>query len=134
MAASNSQRDDFMSDINVTPLVDVMLVLLVIMMVTASYVVTRALKVELPHASSGQSTETPMTIEVDARGAWHLDGKATDEAGLRAALATLRAKNREPSCVIAADGAAAHRNVVRVMDVLRSEAVTKVAIGVSPEP
>ena len=133
MAGGNNQRDDFMSDINVTPLVDVMLVLLVVMMVTASYVVTRSLSVDLPKSATGNNADTPLLIELDASGAWRMNGQPVDTRGVRAELTRLREQRLEPSCVIAADGATAHQHVVNVMDVLPQESVTRVAIGVQPK-
>src|SRR5258708_19418676 len=59
--------------INVTPMVDVMLVLLVIMMVSATYIVSRALKVELPKsASSDESSQGPITVTISADGKYYV--------------------------------------------------------------
>ncbi|HEX2733299.1 MAG TPA: biopolymer transporter ExbD [Polyangiaceae bacterium] len=134
MASHNSQRDDFMSDINVTPLVDVMLVLLIVMMVATSYVVTRALKVDLPNSNSKNEADSSLVVEVDASGGLHLDGAACSEAELRHRLRSARNKSNTPSALIAADGDTPHRAVVRAMDILREESITKVAIAVRPSP
>src|SRR5690606_23286616 len=65
MAATQENQDDMITGINVTPLVDVVLVLLIILMVTASYIVSKAIPMDLPNASTGQSTQTPLAISVD---------------------------------------------------------------------
>jgi biopolymer transport protein ExbD len=134
MASSNSNRDDFMSDINVTPLVDVMLVLLVVMMVATSYAVTRALKVDLPTSSATGQADKPIVIEIDKDGGTRLDGQGCTLDELRGGLRRIKDRETEPKALIAADGATAHHSVVRVMDVLREESINKVAIGVRPNP
>jgi biopolymer transport protein ExbD len=118
--------------INVTPLVDVILVLLIVLMVTASGAVSKALPMELPHAKSGESENTTLAISIDEAGALFLDGVSKTEAELRALVRLARAKN-EPSALIAADGRARHQQVVRVIDLLRTEGVTKFAINVAPD-
>lgn len=132
MASSNSNRDDFMSDINVTPLVDVMLVLLVVMMVATSYAVTRALKVDLPTSNATGQADRPLVIEVDQDGSVRVDGKALSISELRLELRRAKQIDEEPKALIAADGSTPHRAVVGVMDVLREESIAKVAIGVRP--
>jgi biopolymer transport protein ExbD len=134
MASGNSQRDDFMSDINVTPLVDVMLVLLIVMMVATSYAVTRALKVDLPTSNATSQTQRPLVIELDKEGHTRLDGRDCNLEELRSGLRKARSENQEPNALIAADGGTAHHWVVGVMDELRDASISKVAIGVRPTP
>lgn len=133
--ASNTTNDaDVLSDINVTPLVDVMLVLLVVMMVTASTVVTKSMSVDLPRGTTGTSTPKSFTVTVKANGEWMLDDRSVDAALLRRALRKERARGSQIQALIAADGAARHRAVVEVLDLLRDERVERVAVGVSPAP
>ena len=116
------------TDINVTPLVDVVLVLLVLMMVTATALASRTIPVQLPTAASGAdpNAKQPLVIAVDEAGAIFLDKRRVDEAELRAV-----ARDKHPeSAILAADGRARHDKVVRVLDLLRSERVMKVAIVV----
>ena len=68
MAASSSNQDEMISGINVTPLVDVVLVLLVILMVTATTLVSRTISVDLPKAATGQATHTLLAITLDRSG------------------------------------------------------------------
>src|SRR5687767_13646616 len=107
--------DAIISDINVTPLVDVMLCLLVIFMVTTSYVVADSLKVDLPEASTGDATEPStvmLTFTVDqATGArqLYLNGQKSDEPGVRAHIQKVKAEGKKDiQAVIAADKAASH--------------------------
>ena len=68
MAAQIANDDELITGINVTPLVDITLVLLVILMVTASYVTSRAIPVELPKGATGEGTPTTLTISIDKDG------------------------------------------------------------------
>ena len=132
MAASTQADDEIISGINVTPLVDITLVLLVILMVTASYVASRAIPVELPKAATGEGTPTTVTVSLDDRGGLFLDAAPVTEPALRAKVRAAHAADPETRAVIAADGRVAHARVVRVIDLLRQEDVTKFAINVDP--
>src|SRR5690349_2535206 len=75
-------------DINVTPLVDITLVLLIIFMVTASYIVQPALRVELPHAATGEDTvKTTLALELEKDGTLSLNGNKTTEDEVKAFIA-----------------------------------------------
>ena len=133
MAAPVQRPGELIQGINVTPMVDVVLVLLIVLMVTASYTVSQAVPMELPQASTGESSEkSPLAISVDATGALYLDGKAVSKENLRKFVHAQSARE-QTSALIAADGSAEHRSVVGVIDLLRSEGVTKFAINVAPE-
>jgi biopolymer transport protein ExbD len=121
------------SEINVTPLVDIVLVLLVILMVTASYVVSKAIPVDLPSGSTGAAVPTTVAIAIDERGATLLDGKPVSPSLLRVAVRAARGQDAQTRAVIAADGSTAHRHVVRVIDLLRQEGIDRFAINVRPE-
>lgn len=126
---------DIISDINVTPLVDVVLVLLIILMVTATAIVSKTIPMELPSAERAESTEnTPTTlgISIDADGKLYLDREEMDEATLRARVRAARQGSEDVRAIIAAAGTIQHQNVVRIIDLLRQENVTKFAINVRP--
>ena len=134
MAYSESNADDdLIVGINVTPLVDVVLVLLVVLMVTATYLASRAIPVELPKAATGEASESPLAISVDAGGRWFLDGRPVDADALRREVRAARGRSSEVRAVIAADGSSRHKSVVGVIDLLRQERVTRFAINVDPE-
>lgn len=133
MASPVQRPGDLIQGINVTPLVDVVLVLLIIVMVSASHAVSQAIPMELPKASSGESQETgPLAISIDAVGALYLNGEALSKTELRNRVRQESAE-QERSVLIAADGEAAHRFVVGVIDLLRGEGITHFAINVAPE-
>jgi biopolymer transport protein ExbD len=132
MNASSDRSDDSMiTGINVTPLVDVALVLLVILMVTATYIAAQTIPMDLPKAATGENTSTTLAISLEANGALWLDGKRMTLPELRRALKR-EARARDRRAIIAADGATAHRQVISVIDLLRQEGITQFAINVQP--
>lgn len=133
MHATSDRSDDAMiTGINVTPLVDVALVLLVILMVTATYIAAQTIPMDLPKAATGEATSTTLAISVEASGALWLDGQRVTRPELRRKLAA-QAGARDRRAIIAADGATAHRHVIGVIDLLRQEGVTQFAINVQPD-
>ena len=133
MASQIANDDELITGINVTPLVDITLVLLVILMVTASYVATRAIPVELPKGATGEATPTTLTVSIDKDGKTFLDAEAITDADLRARIKKAHDADPETRAVIAADGRTTHSHVIHVIDLLRRENVTKFAINVDPE-
>jgi biopolymer transport protein TolR len=124
-------RGQIISEINVTPLVDIMLVLLIIFMVTTTTMVMDALDVKLPEASTGQTTKsTLLAVVLKRNGKLFLNGKETSETKIRNFIREERRAKRKLEAVIAADKRVAHGNVVRIIDLVRSEGVLKFAINV----
>ncbi len=134
MAGGGPQgEDDLISGINVTPLVDIMLVLLVIFMVTAKLIVSQTLPMDLPKAATGSEQQTVFSLELSAAGETVVDNKRVpnDDAVLPLAREA-HARNPEVRAVIKADAAVPHGRVIRVMDLLKQAGVAKVAFGVTP--
>jgi len=132
MAAQTNDADEMISGINITPLVDVVLVLLVVLMVTSSYLASHGIPVDLPKGATGESTSSVLGVSVTRDGALFLDGKPVADPEFRARVRRAYAADHELRAVIAADGGAAHRNVVHVIDLLRQERVTRFALNVDP--
>jgi biopolymer transport protein ExbD len=132
MASVSQADDEIITGINVTPLVDVVLVLLVILMVTAGYVTSRALPLDLPHAATGESIPKTLTISIDREGGTFLDGDAISQGDLRQRVRTAVATQPDARALIAADGRTAHAHVVRVIDLLRRESLTRFSLNVEP--
>jgi biopolymer transport protein ExbD len=117
--------------INVTPMVDVVLVLLVIMMVSATYIVSQSLKVELPKAqSSDEAVASVAAVTVQKGGALYFNQEPVDEKALIAKLQKAVAENPEVNLIVSADRAATHGEVVHVIDVAKIEGITRFAINV----
>ena len=132
MAHASRDDEEMITGINVTPLVDVALVLLVILMVTATYIVGQTIPMDLPKAATGESLATTLSISIDASGKTWLDGKPIERAELRARVRVAKRTKPRARAVIAADGGSRHRSVVSVIDLLRQEGITEFAINVQP--
>ena len=125
--------DDLITGINVTPLVDIVLALLLIFMVTASYIVRAAIEVELPRAASAaEAAGTTLAVVITRQGEVFLDGVRRSEREL-GELARAAAARGDVRAVVSADRAALHGSVVRVIDVLKGAGVTRFAIHVERE-
>jgi biopolymer transport protein TolR len=133
--ASTSGNDPggIIAGINVTPLVDVMLVLLVIFVVTAKIIVTPAVPLDLPHAAHGEEVQVVLSIILPVHGPMLVNGAAvSDDAALEAQARAALAGNPELRAVIQADGDVAHRRVVHLLDELKGVGITRVAFGALP--
>ena len=129
----SSSPDESITGINVTPLVDVVLVLLVVLMVTATYLASRSIPVDLPTGKTGEATTAPLTVSLTKAGSLYVDGVPCNEAELREKLKTARRADPELRAVIAADGSVQHRKVIGVIDLLRQEHVDRFAINVDAD-
>ncbi|MFT5356348.1 MAG: biopolymer transport protein ExbD [Polyangiales bacterium] len=135
-AMGGGDDDDLISDINVTPLVDVVLVLLIVLMVTATAIVSKTIPMELPSASTAESppiTPTTLGISIDEEGTLFLDREEVTEAQLRERVRAAHDADSEVRAIIAGDGRIAYARVVRIIDILRQLQVTKFAINVAAE-
>ena len=137
MAASSNQGDDdgMVSGINVTPLVDITLVLLIIFMVTAKLIVSQSLPLDLPKAANGTDVQMIFGVELHSNGDTVVNGKkiGNDDAVLPLAKEEL-AKTPDLRAVIRADTTVQHGRVIKVLDLLKTGGITKIAFGVAPIP
>jgi biopolymer transport protein ExbD len=132
MASLQSGDDDAITGINVTPLVDITLVLLIIFMVTASYIVKEAIEVDLPRAASGGETVGPtLAFAIDRSGALFLDGQPVTREAARAAVRAAVRKSPEARALIGADRMVAHGEVVSLIDLVKTEGLSKFAIQIA---
>ena len=130
--ATSQQDDELITAINVTPLVDIVLVLLIVLMVTSSYLVNKSINVELPKAATGETTSPTMSISIDLEGKLYLDGNPVQAEELQPRVRAAYQQDPEVKAIISADGRVQHAQVVTVIDVLRREKITKFAINTSP--
>jgi biopolymer transport protein ExbD len=125
--------DDGINEINVTPLVDVMLVLLVIFMVASIYIVKDAIEVDLPKAASaGETLDTTLAIVIDREGRLYLNGRPSPDDVIAQACAAAAAKDPNAQAIIAADQNVKHGDVIRVIDMVRTNGLVRFAINVKP--
>jgi len=133
--ANGSGDDDLISGINITPLVDIVLVLLIIFMVTTTYIVRDAIEVDLPRAAhAAEATGTTLAVVLTRDGAIYVDGVKRTEAELAARTREVVAKDRDARAIISADKQSLHGAVVRIIDVVKGEGVSRFAINIEKEP
>lgn len=133
--AMDGDDDGLITDINVTPLVDVVLVLLIILMVTATAIVSKTIPMQLPTSGTTQPTEnTPTTvaISIDENGDLFLDREPRTDETLLADLQALRERDADARAIVAADGRIRHQRVIQVIDILRQAQITKIAFNARP--
>ena len=123
--------DDVIADINITPFVDIILVVLIIFMVTATKIVESSIKVNLPDAATGEATEsTSLGLTLTDAGDLLLDGEVIDKEGLQIKIREAKAANAEVICLIAADKDVSHGRVVWLIDLVKSEGIAKFALNI----
>jgi biopolymer transport protein ExbD len=134
-SSSNDDEDGLISGINVTPLVDVTLVLLVVFMVTAKIIVSQGMPMDLPKAASGEEVQNVFSVELTTDGKARVDSApvANDEAIAELARQA-KARNKDMRVVIRADKKVEHGRVIRVLDILKQAGLAKFAFGVAPAP
>lgn len=122
-----------MGEINMIPLIDVMLVLLVIFIITAP-LLTHAVKVELPKASSSANVTQPDNVQVaiDAKGIVHWNGEVLDRSGWRSRMDAAVTQHPQPEVHIRADGAVAYRRVAEVMSDAAKAGLTRIGFVTDP--
>ena len=135
--SSGGDGGGMITGINVTPFVDVVLVLLIIFMVTARLVLqpASAVPLELPRASRGEGVQTVFAISLRADGSAYVNGRPVEgDDALRELARAEHAVHPDMATVIQADGDVPHRRVIRVMDLLSQADVTRIAFGVQVDP
>jgi biopolymer transport protein ExbD len=131
MAFKADSSDDVLAEINVVPLVDVILVVLIIFMVTAPMIMKPSINVNLPKAASGEATvPSKLNITISADGKLNLDGKMVEDAEVQAAALEEVKKNPDIQAIISADKEVPHGRVVSVLDVVKGAGVKKFAISI----
>lgn len=131
---SRDEDDEMISGINVTPLVDVMLVLLIIFMVTATYIVKETIEVDLPRAASGGETlGTTLTFVLDKDGTLYVDGAESSFDAARAQVREALTQDKDARAIISADKACSHGQVVEIIDLVKTEGLVKFAINIEKD-
>ncbi len=133
MAGGSQRGGGIIEGINVTPLVDITLVLLIIFIVTAKMVVAPALPVDLPHATQSEQIQVVFSVVLPASGPALVNGDAVDDAALSIRAEQAARDDKEVRAVISADGAVPHRRVIHTLDLLRHAGIARVAFGALPE-
>jgi biopolymer transport protein ExbD len=128
--ASIQNTDEEITGINVTPLVDVTLVLLIIFMVTAKLITGQGIPLDLPKAKTAGATQTVLNVAIDAQGAVRANGNPIgDDTELRARAGFALRQNPELRTVISASASTSHGKVMHVLDLVRDAGITRVAFA-----
>ena len=134
MAGQLQDSDEEITGINVTPLVDVMLVLLIIFMVTANFIVRETMEVDLPRAANaGETVQGLVAVVMDKQGRLYLDGEEVSEAELRAKVAASVKKDAETRAILSADQALPYGDVMHLIDVVKGEGVSRFALNIEKD-
>ena len=125
------RRGGMISNINITPLCDILLVLLIIFMVASTYIVSQALKVQLPKSKTSDGTsEGPATLSLLKNGDVRWNGESIPEEDVPQNLRDAVAANPELELIVSADRDVLHGRVVQFIDLAKQAGILKFAINV----
>lgn len=113
-------------DINLIPLIDVLLVILIFLAATTTFARDRQLKISLPQASAEQMTTPTLEVSISQDGRFSLSGLIISAADLTANLKARHAGQPDSVLLIRADGMAPHQSVVHAMQAAREAGISKV--------
>ena len=139
MAGGTTYKDDdigsAITDINVTPFVDVLLVLLVALMVTAKLIVARGVEIDKPKAATGGEVQSTLRVSVDVKGQVHVNGVMfADDTAAIARIKQITASMAKPKAIIAGDSHAAYGGVMRAIDLVKRAGIDAIALeNVAPK-
>ena len=135
MAAGAPQdNDDEITGINVTPLVDIVLVLLIIFMVTANFIVRETVEVDLPRAANGGETvQGLLNVVIDKEGKLFLDGSELGEEELSRRVTEAVAKDKDTRAIISADQSLPYGRVMHLIDVVKGQGIAKFALNIQKD-
>ena len=124
--------DGVVAEINITPLTDVFLVLLVIFMVTSSVVASQGKNIDLPGAEVSDTTPQGVTVEVTPDGAIYVGEVAATEANLFAVLESALAESREKIVILRGDRQVLLGQAVNILDVAQQAGAKGIALATKP--
>ncbi len=131
---NDSGGEDEITGINVTPLVDIVLVLLIIFMVTANFIVRETVEVDLPRAAhGGETVQGLVNVVLDKEGSLFLDGAKVSEEELILKVGESLAKDPQTRAIISADQAVNYGRVMRLIDVVKGQGIAKFALNIQKD-
>ncbi len=131
MASLHSDDDEIITSINITPLVDIFLVLLIIFMITSTVVTQQQIPLNVPKAAhAGSKAPEAVGLVVDKEGMLYLDGVVMDSSTLLVRLRTASLKNPDMQVLIAADRELLYQKVINAIDLVRAAGISKYALKV----
>jgi biopolymer transport protein TolR len=134
MAGGAAENEDEITGINVTPLVDIVLVLLIIFMVTANFIVRETVEVDLPRAANGGETvQGLVNVVLDKEGRLFFDGAEVSEDALSKKIADEVAKDKDTRAIISADQSLPYGRVMHLIDVVKGQGIAKFALNIQKD-
>jgi biopolymer transport protein ExbD len=135
MAGGAQDNDDEITGINVTPLVDIVLVLLIIFMVTANFIVRETVEVDLPRAanSDDKTVQGPVMITMDPDGKVFFDGAEVQEPALMEKMRAAVTADKDVRAIISADQSLNYGKVMGLIDLVKEAGITKFALNIQKE-
>lgn len=128
---NDGDDDDVISSINITPFVDIILVVLIIFMVTTSYIVQAQIEVNLPKAASGQAeVVSTLTFQVTKDGQYLLDAEMLTLEQIVNAVKKAREAEPEVRAIIAADKDVEYGKVIDLIDTIKLNGIEKFALNI----
>ena len=125
----DSDEQSGITDINVTPFVDVVLVLLVVFMVTAKIIVARGVEIEKPKMAAGGDVPSSLRVSVTADGKLYVNGdELPDDKAVIARIKEIAAATSKPKAIIAGSRSGPYANVMRAIDLVQQAGVTAIAL------
>jgi biopolymer transport protein ExbD len=131
MAGAQQQDEEEIVAINVTPLVDITLVLLIIFMVTASFIVKETVEVDLPKAANiNETVQGLVNIVMDKDSKLFFDGAEVTEAQMKTRIEEALKKDKETRAIISADQTLNYGRVMGLIDVIKGQGIAKFALNI----
>ena len=131
-ADADPAAGDIVAEINVTPLTDIFLVLLIIFMVTSTALTQQGTKVNLPRAAAGGAEPSGIIVTATADRHVELNGKPVPMEGLRAALETAFQKGSEHNVILQGDRNVVLEQAVQIMTIAKEAGAEKISIATAP--
>jgi biopolymer transport protein ExbD len=135
MAGGVQDNEDEITGINVTPLVDIVLVLLIIFMVTANFIVRETVEVDLPRAANSEdkTVQGPVMITMDKDAKVFFDGTEVEQSVLIEKMRAAVANDKDVRAIISADQTLNYGKVMGLIDLVKEAGITKFALNIQKE-
>lgn len=128
---AQNDNDDVIVGINITPMVDIVLVLLIIFMVTTSVIVSQSIRVDLPKAANAdESPQSTVALVLTKEGEIFLNGREISERDLHEIIPAKLADDPDVKAIISADKECKHGDVIHIIDVIKGLGITKFALNI----
>ena len=136
MHGTGSAEDEPMAEMNMIPLIDIALTLVIILMVTSAFIRHPGVSLRLPETATREGapeTQKDLIVAVTADGSLYLDGQKTDAAALQNRLRGVSARNKQARVLVKGDRAVAYARVMAVMDMVRQAGLTRIVLPTDPK-